>query len=233
MGMLIVRDPPGTLPRFLERGEGEGPVPEVELVILGLTLDNNKNYAAANVACCKAYNNLSMDYATLLNVSSVPPPDPPGPCQSPGAPQKNVIEHIWERDRNNLILANSARESNGEPPIDVNEACEATKIWDFQRSRTDIILGPDADHDNIFLVNGEHHPKISIAADGWVRFRILYANIEDQLYFSMPDGCEMQVIAKDGERPPFRKRGFERDASTDLPSCLRHLPQGRTASHQL
>ena len=218
MGMLIVRDPPGTLPRFLERGEGEGPVPEVELVILGLTLDNNKKFAAANVACCKAYNNLSMDYATLLNVSSVPGGG--GPCQSAGAPQKNVIKHIWERDRNDLILANSARESNGEPPIDVNEACEATKIWDFQSKGTD--------HDNIFLVNGELHPKISIAADGWVRFRVLYANIEDQLYFSMPDGCEMQVIAKDGERPPLRKRSVECDAHIDrplLPSC----PQASTS----
>ena len=209
MGMLIVRDPPGTLPRFLERGEGEGPVPEVELVILGLTLDNNKAFADNNVECCKAYNNLSMNYSTLLDA---------GPCASPGAPQKNVIEHIWERDRNDLILANSAKAANGEPPIDVNEACEATKIWDFQSKGTD--------HDNIFLVNGELHPKISIAADGWVRFRVLYANIEDQLYFSMPDGCEMQVIAKDGERPSFRSA--ERDAHIDrplLPSC----PQASTS----
>ena len=42
-------------------------------------------------------------------------------------------------------------------------------------------------------------PKISIAADGWVRFRIVYANIDSQLYFSMPEGCEMELIAKDGD----------------------------------
>ena len=42
--MIIVRDPPGTLPKFLEGGEydGEGPVPEVELVVLGLTVHANK-----------------------------------------------------------------------------------------------------------------------------------------------------------------------------------------------
>ena len=48
-------------------------------------------------------------------------------------------------------------------------------------------------------MNGEVAPKISIAADGWVRFRIVYANIDNQLYFSMPEGCEMELIAKDGD----------------------------------
>ena len=56
MGMIIVRDPPGTLPKFLEGGEydGEGPVPEVELVILGLTVKNNKDAANGMAECCKA-----------------------------------------------------------------------------------------------------------------------------------------------------------------------------------
>jgi len=174
VGMIIVRDPPGTLPKFLEGGEydGEGPVPEVELVVLGLTVHANKGRADDMVKCCKAYNNVLMDYTTLNNSMA---------CRTEDN-HNSIIESIWQRDRDNLKLALA----NGH--IDVDQACDDTKVWQSP-----------SEPENFFLVNGEVAPKISIAADGWVRFRIVYANIDNQLYFSMPEGCEMELIAKDGD----------------------------------
>ena len=174
VGMIIVRDPPGTLPKFLEGGEydGEGPVPEVELVVLGLTVHANKGRADDMVKCCKAYNNVLMDYTTLNNSMA---------CRTEDN-HNSIIESIWQRDRDNLKLALA----NGH--IDVDQACDDTKVWQSP-----------SEPENFFLVNGEVAPKISIAADGWVRFRIVYANIDSQLYFSMPEGCEMELIAKDGD----------------------------------
>lgn len=175
VGMIIVRDPPGTLPKFLEGGEydGEGPVPEVELVVLGLTV--SKNVAAANgmVKCCKAYNDVSMNYTSLSNSMA---------CRQGQSNHHSITQSLWQTDRDNLLQALANHD------FDVDQACDDTNVWNST-----------SDGGDYFLVNGEVAPTISIAADGWVRFRIVYANIDSQLYFSMPEGCEMELIAKDGD----------------------------------
>ena len=118
--MIIVRDPPGTLPKFLEGGEydGEGPVPEVELVVLGLTVSQNVAAANGMVKCCKAYNDVSMNYTSVSNSPA---------CLHPTFPlQSNlntINESIWQTDRKNLLQALANHD------FDVDQACDDTKVW--------------------------------------------------------------------------------------------------------
>eukprot|EP00930_Biecheleria_cincta_P067272 TRINITY_DN5375_c0_g1_i4.p1 TRINITY_DN5375_c0_g1~~TRINITY_DN5375_c0_g1_i4.p1 ORF type:complete len:654 (-),score=82.18 TRINITY_DN5375_c0_g1_i4:146-1906(-) len=54
---------------------------------------------------------------------------------------------------------------------------------------------------NVFLVNGQLGPSLTISGNTWYRFRMVYAAVEQSLQLSMIGGaatCTMKLIAKDG-----------------------------------
>jgi FtsP/CotA-like multicopper oxidase with cupredoxin domain len=60
------------------------------------------------------------------------------------------------------------------------------------------------------LVNGNLKPSLTLEAGKWTRLRMLYAAIERTLHIPKPDGCEFQLIAKDGIYLSVAPRSVER-----------------------
>jgi len=113
--------------------------------------------------------------------------DPPGylPTQVENMPDINLmIQHM-----DLPALEKSAHESGA--------------LWwlDSQGTNSTIVYGnatSDTGNTNLMLVNMQYIPKITIEKGKWYRFRMVMSSVIDGLSWAAPEGCQMQLLAKDG-----------------------------------
>ena len=108
--------------------------------------------------------------------------DPPGylPSQIADMPEiPMMIQHMGLED-----LGESANTSG-------------TKMW----GEDAILYGnatTETGNTNLLLVNMQYIPKISIERGKWYRMRMVMSSIEEGLAWEAPEGCDLQLLAKDG-----------------------------------
>lgn len=67
------------------------------------------------------------------------------------------------------------------------------------RSSNDPLFGmTNSPPGDLIMVNGQLNPTISTRAGEWMRFRVTWNNFFDGSLNMRVDGCEMQLLAKDG-----------------------------------
>lgn len=181
VGMLVVEDAPGTLPSFLENTAGLTDK-ELELFILGMDLDNVRSISDGYLNCCKGYHNASIPFVDLKAA---------GYCQAKfGGDQPHLNPEKRANDLSKMA------DKNMSTALAMQE-CTATAFFATNDASAT---------GNLFLVNGLYNPEVSIEAGRWTRVRIVYAAISHQIYFGLPDECEMKLLAKDGVYLPLAPR---------------------------
>jgi FtsP/CotA-like multicopper oxidase with cupredoxin domain len=61
------------------------------------------------------------------------------------------------------------------------------------------------DNADVVLVNGQHLPKLSVTAGKYTRLRVVHSSTASALSLTL-DGCELQLLAKDGIYMPTAPR---------------------------
>ena len=181
VGMIKILDPKGTLPAFIESTDI---VPELDLVILGLAMEKNERVEDEMAKCCEAYNNVSMDRDQVQES---------GACDEFGMAGMIDPKHFTE-DRECLkTKLKDLNVKDCERDQFITQQCNLSKVWSAPYTKDD-----KKEEKHAFLVNGDYNATHYVAANAWTRLRIVYAAIDQQLYFSLPEGCDMELMAKDG-----------------------------------
>jgi len=134
--------------------------------------------------CCEAYNNVSMDLDQVQES---------GACDEFGMAGMIDPKHFTE-DRECLnAKLKELNVKDCERDQFITQQCNLSKVWSAPYTKDD-----KKEEKHAFLVNGDYNATHYVAANAWTRLRIVYAAIDQQLYFSLPEGCDMELMAKDG-----------------------------------
>jgi len=82
---------------------------------------------------------------------------------------------------------------------DLHEAANVSGSVVFEESS--MVFGnatTETGNTNLLLVNMQYVPKISVERGKWYRMRMVMSSIEEGLAWEAPEGCDLQLLAKDG-----------------------------------
>ena len=167
VGMLIVEDVEGQLPKYLENIEEE-----MHLIILGLDAGNQHSIEHDELACCLAYGDKSKDDKEIFPA----PPSYDGLCAAPLSSAVKAFDHTTRKNHLDAI-DQTCKEQHGEDCSPdqladlVETQCNNAAIWDT--------LGDLPTHTNkhavisadraVFLTNGEYIPDVVFKSGVWTR----------------------------------------------------------------
>lgn len=109
--------------------------------------------------------------------------DPPGylPSQIEGMPELPMMFQHMDIEK----LVESANISGTELWVDENAVRYGNATTETGNT-------------NLLLVNMQYIPKLSIERGKWYRMRMVMSSIEEGLAWEAPEGCDLQLLAKDG-----------------------------------